>query len=104
MPPEPVACAWADKRRSDRQRSATTIHSLRGFDVETEVEFTLPRRHPLRGGFSSSSSTSSCADSMCSISREPRRDEYTIWTAVAPEAVFTVRTYGATTESLKAFP
>jgi hypothetical protein len=41
---------------------------------------------------------------MCSISREPRRDEYTIWTAVAPEAVFTVRTYGATTESLKAFP
>jgi hypothetical protein len=41
VPPEPVTCAWADKRRSDRQRSATTIHSLRGFDVETEVEFTL---------------------------------------------------------------
>jgi hypothetical protein len=25
--------------------------------------------------------------------REPRREEYTIWTAIAPEAVFTVRTY-----------
>ena len=25
--------------------------------------------------------------------REPRRDEYTIWTAIGPEAVFTVRTY-----------
>jgi hypothetical protein len=35
------------------------------------------------------------------MSREPRREEYTIWTAVAPEAVFTVRTYGATTDSLK---
>ena len=31
---------------------------------------------------------------MCSISREPRREEYTTCTAVAPEAVFTVRTYG----------
>jgi hypothetical protein len=27
------------------------------------------------------------------MSREPRRQEYTIWTAVAPDAVFTVRTY-----------
>jgi hypothetical protein len=31
---------------------------------------------------------------MCSMSREPRREECTICTAVAPEAVFTVRTYG----------
>jgi hypothetical protein len=31
---------------------------------------------------------------MCSISRDPRCEEYTICTAVAPEAVFTVRTYG----------
>jgi hypothetical protein len=31
---------------------------------------------------------------MCSISRDPRREEYTICTAVAPDAVFTVRTYG----------
>jgi hypothetical protein len=35
------------------------------------------------------------------MSRDPRRDEYTICTAVAPEAVFTVRTY-ATVDSLEA--
>jgi hypothetical protein len=28
------------------------------------------------------------------MSREPRCEEYTICTAVAPDAVFTVRTYG----------
>jgi hypothetical protein len=28
------------------------------------------------------------------MSRDPRREECTICTAVAPEAVFTVRTYG----------
>jgi hypothetical protein len=28
---------------------------------------------------------------MCSIEREPRRQDHTICTAVAPEAVFTVR-------------
>ena len=31
---------------------------------------------------------------MCSMRREPRRDDHTIWTAVAPDFVFTVRTYG----------
>jgi hypothetical protein len=30
---------------------------------------------------------------MCSISREPRRDEYTIRAAVAPDAVFIVCAY-----------
>jgi hypothetical protein len=30
---------------------------------------------------------------MCSMSRDPRRDEYTICTAVTRDAVFTVRTY-----------
>jgi len=35
--------------------------------------------------------TPSCADPMCSISRDPRREENTICT---PDAVFTVRTYG----------
>jgi hypothetical protein len=35
-----------------------------------------------------------CADPKCSISRDPRREEYTICTAVAPDDVFTVRTYG----------
>jgi hypothetical protein len=34
------------------------------------------------------------SDPMCSIFRDPRRDEYTICTAVAPDAVLTVRTYG----------
>lgn len=29
------------------------------------------------------------------MSRDPRLEEYTIWTAVAPEAVLTVRTYAA---------
>ena len=29
---------------------------------------------------------------MCSIERDPRREDHTICTAVAPEAVFTVRT------------
>ncbi len=33
---------------------------------------------------------------MCSMSRDPRREEYTICNALAPEAVFTVRTYGDT--------
>jgi hypothetical protein len=30
------------------------------------------------------------------MSLDPRRDEYTICTAVAPEAVLTVRTYATT--------
>ena len=33
-------------------------------------------------------------DARCSIFREPRREGYTICTAVAADAVFTVRTYG----------
>jgi hypothetical protein len=33
---------------------------------------------------------------MCSISRDPRWEECTICTAVAPEDVFTVRRYGDT--------
>jgi hypothetical protein len=31
---------------------------------------------------------------MCPIFHDPRCEEYTICTAVAPDAVFTVRTYG----------
>jgi hypothetical protein len=42
---------------------------------------------------SASSSASSCAEPMCSMFRDPRRKDHTIWTAVAPEEVFTVRTY-----------
>jgi hypothetical protein len=29
---------------------------------------------------------------MCSMFRDPRRDDQTIWTAIAPEAACTVRT------------
>jgi hypothetical protein len=29
---------------------------------------------------------------MCSMFRDPRRKDHTIWTAVAPDEVFTVRT------------
>jgi hypothetical protein len=39
---------------------------------------------------------------MCTMSRDPRRWEYTICTAVAPEAGFTVRTNGDTPPSLRA--
>ena len=52
------------------------------------------RRHPT--AVSNSTSASLCADPRCSIARQPRRNEYTIWTAVAPGNVFTVRTYADT--------
>jgi hypothetical protein len=31
---------------------------------------------------------------MCSMLRDPRRDDHTTCTAVAPDFIFTVRTYG----------
>ena len=40
---------------------------------------------------SAASSASSWAEPRCSIERDPRREDHTICTAVAPEAVFTVR-------------
>lgn len=42
--------------------------------------------------FSAASSASSWAEPRCSIDRDPRREDHTTCTAVAPEAVFTVRT------------
>ena len=33
-------------------------------------------------------SASSCAEPMCSMFRDPRREDHTTWTAVAPDAVF----------------
>jgi hypothetical protein len=36
--------------------------------------------------------TVASAEPKCSMSRAPRREDHTICTAVAPEAVFTVRT------------
>ena len=43
--------------------------------------------------FNAANSTSSCAEPMCSIEREPFRQDHTICTATAPDEVFTVRTY-----------
>ncbi|WP_165489399.1 hypothetical protein [Propioniciclava tarda] len=43
--------------------------------------------------FNNSTSTSVCAEPMCTISRDPLWNECTIWTAVAPLDVFTVRMY-----------
>jgi kumamolisin len=42
--------------------------------------------------FNAASGASSWAEPRCSIERDPRRDDHTICTAVAPELVFTVRT------------
>ena len=53
-----------------------------------------PFRRRRAAAFSASSSASSCADPRCSISRDPRRDDHTTCGAVAPDFVFTVRTYG----------
>jgi hypothetical protein len=44
--------------------------------------------------FSASSAASSCADPRCSIWCAPRREDQTTCTAVAPDVVFMVRTYG----------
>jgi len=60
----------------------------------------IGQAHPARlpaaaaAAFSNSSSASSWAEPRCSMSRELRREERTICTAIAPKAVFTVRTYG----------
>ena len=62
---------------------------------QPQVKLTLTRRQALRAtAFSNSTSAPLWADPRCSISRDPRREEYTICTAVAPDDVFTVRTYG----------
>ena len=45
---------------------------------------------------SSSTWPAVCAEPRCSIFRDPRREDHTICTAVAPEVVFTVRTYATT--------
>ena len=52
-----------------------------------EVKLVLPRGQPLgAAAFSTSTCKSSRADPMCSIFWDPRRDECTICTAVAPNA------------------
>jgi hypothetical protein len=61
--------------------------------VHTEIELLLPASRCRAAALSASTSCSSCAEPMCSIRRAPRRFEYTTCTAVAPDAVCTVRTY-----------
>lgn len=46
--------------------------------------------------FNTSKSSGVCADPMWSICFDPREDPHTTCTAVAPDAVFTVLTYGLT--------
>jgi hypothetical protein len=46
--------------------------------------------------FNASSSASSWSEPICAMSRDPRRKDHIIWTAVATEAVFSVRMYGTT--------
>jgi hypothetical protein len=43
--------------------------------------------------FNAATSSSLCPEPRCSIRREPRREDHTTWTALAPEDVRTVRTY-----------
>ena len=77
-------------RRCDRQRPAA-----RNSGLQAQAKLALPPAiRCLAAAFSASSSAASCADPMCSMSRDPRRDEHTTCTAVAPDAVLTVRTYG----------
>jgi hypothetical protein len=79
-------------RRSDRQRQARHLPPPAASKPRSSSGCPAARRCRT-AAFSAASSASSWADPMCSMSRDPRRDEYTICTAVAPEAVFTVRTY-----------
>ena len=60
--------------------------------LESRADPELVDRHIADRHFHlTASSTSSWADPMCSIERDPRRQDHTTCTAVAPEAVFTVR-------------
>ncbi|GHH42202.1 hypothetical protein GCM10017774_38140 [Lentzea cavernae] len=75
--------------------------SLQRREVRAKVELGLPHSQTLpRHRLERLHAASSCAEPMCSMSRDPRREEYTICTALAPDAVFTVRTY-ATRDSLE---
>jgi hypothetical protein len=77
-------------RPGDLQRP---IHGPVPAGFQVQVELGLPAANRAAAAvLSAASSASSCADPTCSIWREPRREEYTICTAVAPEAVLTVRT------------
>ena len=77
-------------RGRDRQRPALAHRRSRGQDSGR------PARRPgaAADGLEELQFGVVVREPMCSISRDPRREEYTICTALAPDAVFTVRTYG----------
>jgi hypothetical protein len=63
--------------------------------VESRPRSNAPRPSASRcraAALSASNSDSSWAEPRCSMRREPRRDDHTIRTAIAPDLVFTVRT------------
>lgn len=51
-----------------------------------------PASRSVAAAFNAATSAAVCAEPRSSISRDPRRLDPTIWTAVAPDLVFTVRT------------
>ena len=62
-------------------REPASVSPLLSSDVD---QIPSPRTRSTRSG--RTSSPSSCAEPRCSMLREPRREEYTIRTATAPEA------------------
>ena len=71
--------------------------------LQAHTELVLASGQTLaRGGLQDLRSASSRADPMCSISRDPAGEPYTIRTAVASGAVFTVRTHGGHGPALRA--
>jgi hypothetical protein len=77
-------------RGADLQRATRTACLA----IQAEIELTLTGSQTLlRHSLDDLNLRIIVRRPMCSMSREPRREEYTICTAVAPEAVFTVRTY-----------
>jgi hypothetical protein len=81
---------YHDGTNSDADGRTCTGH-LRAVLVQLAAGVATSRA----AAFSNSTSASLWAEPRWSISREPRREEYTICTALAPEDVFTVRAYGS---------
>jgi hypothetical protein len=84
-------------RGRDRQRPAASTPPSWPGDLQAQIGLALPGGQALPGrGLQQFKLHVVRAEPMCSISRDPRRDEWTICTAVAPDVVFTVRRYGDT--------
>ena len=76
----PAPCAF--ERRHDGGFTAVEYQPPQDLPGVTAV--TLVRHCRAAAAFSASSSASSCAEPMCSIFRDPHREDHSIWTAVAP--------------------